>query len=111
MGAQISNLYVDQGSTYSTTMVLTDINGIASNLANMSANGQIRKSYTSANVVAQFATIIDVANGVLNISLPSDVTANMSYGRYVYDILLSGNNNIKMRLVQGILEVSPSVTR
>ena len=102
---------MDQGATFTKTLIITNNGSISSNLLSSTANGQIRKSYTSNTVVAQFTTIFDNANNILNISLPSNITANISYGRYVYDILLTDNNNIKSRLVQGVLEVSPSVTR
>ena len=53
-----ANLVIDQGSTYSTTLNLTDENGDPLNLSGFTANSQIRKWYTSSNSTS-FSTSIN----------------------------------------------------
>jgi hypothetical protein len=38
-------------------------------------------------------------------------TANLTPGRYVYDLLITSPTNIKTRVVEGIVTLLPSVTR
>ena len=38
-------------------------------------------------------------------------TANLTPGRYVYDLLITSPTNVKTRVVEGIATVLPSVTR
>lgn len=112
MPAAFTTLYVDQGSTFNTTITLDDNYGNVYNLYNFSANSQIRKSYYSTNSTAVFATTINVANGTVLLSLSAPVTANIAAGRYVYDTVLTDNSNgSKLRILEGIVDVSPCVTR
>jgi hypothetical protein len=38
-------------------------------------------------------------------------TANLTPGRYVYDLLLTSGAGVKTRVIEGIVTVMPSVTR
>jgi hypothetical protein len=105
-----ANLVIDQGTTYSTDLNLTDENGDPLNLSGYSANSQIRKHYTSSNAVA-FSTTVDSNNGIITLSLTANQTANMVGGRYVYDVELTDASNSISRIVEGIVTVTPQVTR
>jgi hypothetical protein len=112
MPAAYTNLYIDQGTTFSTTITLDDVYGNTYNLANYSANSQIRKSYYSSNTTASFTTSINVSSGSLTLYLDAATTANIASGRYVYDTILVDNaHNTKLKILEGIVDVSPSVTR
>ena len=104
-----ANLVIDQGATFSTDLTLTDENGDALNLNGYSSNSQLRKWYTSSNSVA-FSTAVNTDSGVITLSLTSDQTANISAGRYVYDVEISNGTTIS-RVVEGIITVTPNVTR
>lgn len=106
-----ANLVIDQGSTYSTTLNLTDDNGDPLSLTGYQANSQIRKWYTSSNSVT-FSTSINVSSGAITLSLTSEQTNNMVAGRYVYDLeITETSTNTTSRLVEGIVTVTPGVTR
>jgi hypothetical protein len=105
-----ANLVIDQGTTYTTDLNLTDENGDPLNLTGYSANSQIRKHYTSSNSVV-FSTSINAAAGVITLSLTANQTANMVGGRYVYDVELTDASNSISRIVEGIVTVTPQVTR
>ena len=106
-----TELYLDQGSSYSITITLNDDTTNASiNLASYTIKSQIKKSYYSQNVSDNFAcTIVDSANGVIGLSLPSANTANLKPGRYVFDVKMTVANNTT-RAIEGLVFVSPSVT-
>jgi hypothetical protein len=112
MSAGYLNLYLDKGTTFSTTITLDDVYGNNYNLTNMSCNSQIRKSYYSANATAIFITNINIPSGTIILQLSANTTANIASGRYVYDTFITDNNTmVKTKILEGILDVAPSVTR
>jgi len=105
-----ANLVIDQGSTFLVELDLKDENGDVLQLGGYTANSQIRKWYTSANPAASFSANINVSNGSLTLSLTSDQTSNLVAGRYVYDVEIQDNTSTT-RIVEGIVTVTPQVTR
>lgn len=108
--ASKANLVIDQGSIFSADLNLTDENGDVLPLAGYQANSQIRKWYTSSNVSATFSTSIDTDLGVITLSLSANQTSSLEAGRYVYDVELKNGSEIS-RIVEGIITVTPQVTR
>lgn len=109
MGTKV-NLVVDQGTTFETSVTLTDDNGDLVDLTNYSGAGQIRKHYTSSNSVA-FTVTLGGANGTITLGLSANSTANLVAGRYVYDIEITTTSNTVNRILEGIVTVTPQVTR
>jgi len=104
-----ANLVIDQGATFSTDLTITDQNGDVINLSGYVANSQVRRWYTSSNAVT-FNTSINTASGTITLSLDANTTLAMWPGRYVYDVDI--NNGVTVsRVVEGIVTVTPTVTR
>ena len=110
--ASYAELIVDQGSTFSTILTLTDdTTNLPINVSGYSINANIKRSYYSANNTAVFTSVInDAANGNVSISITSDVSTNIKAGRYVYDVKLKSPANITTRIVEGILTITPRVS-
>ena len=111
MGAK-ANIVVDQGTDFATTITVRDNSGVAVNLTNYTGQGQIRKHYTST--VAHNMQIVfedPRTSGQLTMKLSRVQTANLASGRYVYDVEVTDNANTRSRLVEGIVTVTPQVTR
>lgn len=104
-----ANLVIDQGSTFSTTISLTDDDGEVIDLTGYSGLSQIRKHYTSITSVP-FTVTITPATGQVRLSLTATVTAALASGRYVYDVELTTGSTIS-RVLEGIVTVSPEVTK
>lgn len=104
-----ANLVIDQGASFSTDLTLTDENGDMLILSGYTANSQLRKWYTSSNATV-FATSVNVDSGVISLSLTANQTASLASGRYVYDVEISDGSTIS-RVVEGIITVTPNVTR
>lgn len=104
-----ANLIIDQGATFSTDITLTDENGDVLNLDGYTASSQLRKWYTSTTAI-NFTTYVDIVNGILTLSLTENQTKNLVAGRYVYDVELSDGQTVS-RIVEGIVTVTPNVTR
>lgn len=105
-----ANIVVDQGSSFSTSINVTDTDDAVIDLTGFTGAAQMRKHYTSSNSVPFNVTIIP-AEGVVRLSLTANSTANVAAGRYVYDVELTDSNGIISRIVEGIVTVTPNVTR
>jgi hypothetical protein len=55
--------------------------------------------------------VTGTANGEITISITAANTANITAGRYVYDLIIRDNANTVTRVIEGIATVLPSVTR
>lgn len=104
-----ANLLIDQGTTFSTRLSITDSNGQNINLTGFSAAAQMRKHYTSSNAVNFMTSLTNT--GFVTLGLSADTTANLAPGRYVYDVELTDSQGRISRIVEGIVTVSPNVTR
>ena len=109
--AALSNIYIDQGSDFTTIISLTDSNGDALNLTGYSALAQIRKTYASTTIAGTFTTSLTTDSGQLTLSLTDVITAAMTSGRYVYDVLLTDASGDKTRVLEGQATLTPGVSR
>jgi len=103
--AAIQNLYIDQGTTFSLAITVSDQYGEGMDLTNYTVTSQMRKSYQS--VTTAKTTPLD---GILTISLTANQTSAISSGRYVYDIEITSNVET-VRVLEGIVVINPEVTR
>lgn len=106
-----ANLIIDQGSTYSVEIQLTDQYGDPLNLTGFVANAQIRKWYSSSTPAATFAASINTISSTVTLNLTETQTSNLVAGRYVYDVEARSAANTVSRIVEGIVTVTPQVTR
>ena len=109
--AAFTELTIEKGATFSTTINVEDSNGDAINLTGYTANSQIRKSYYSTTANTFTPTVTSNAIGEITISMTAANTANLSAGRYVYDLLITAPNTTKTRVVEGIVIVLPQVSK
>ena len=109
--ASISNIFIDQGATFTTTVTVTDSNGDAVNLSGYSVAAQIRKTFLSSSATAFTASISNASSGEITISLTDTQTTALEAGRFVYDVLITASGGAKTRVVEGQVTVNPSVTR
>ena len=110
--ATISNIFIDQGATFSTTVTIEDGTGSPLDLTGYTALAQIRKTYQSTTATDFTSTFdADRTTGLITISLTNTQTAALEEGRYVYDLLITDLSGTKTRVVEGIVTVNPSVSR
>jgi L-lactate utilization protein LutB len=111
MPAAYANLYLEQGTTFNTTIQIDDVYGTDYDLTGYTVRSQVRKSYYSANATATFASSVNANTGTITLTLNAATTANIAAGRYVYDTLITNQNQEVTRILEGIVDVSPRVTR
>lgn len=109
--AGFAELTLEQGASYSTTVTVNGSNGSPTNLTNYTAAAQLRKSYYSSTATDFTVAISDAAGGEITMTLTAANTANLTPGRYVYDLLITSPTSVKTRVVEGIATILPSVTR
>lgn len=105
-----ANIDIDQGTTFATTIDVTDEDGNIVDLTGFTGAAQMRKHYTSTTYYA-FTVSITAATGQVTLSMAANATSNVAAGRYVYDCELTDSLGTVSRLVEGIVTVSPGVTR
>lgn len=107
-----AELTIDQGANLVSVITLENDDSSAMNLANSTFSSQIRKSYYSTNPTANINVAVFGANsnGQIRLTLSADETANINPGRYLYDIQMTANN-VTTRILEGIVTVTPRVTR
>ncbi len=112
MAAGYQELFVEQGANYSTSITLDDSNGDAFDLTDYQAKCQMKKSYYSTNATAEFTTTIaSPGDGIITLSMTSGTTANIAAGRYVYDVIIKSSSNTVTRVLEGIVNIIPQVTK
>jgi len=118
--AQYEEITIDQGSDVALEIHLVNKDGSKKDLTNHNVTAKAKKTYNStdsADVFSFNAVVADPAtDGVTTISLTNTQTDAMkAASRYVYDVELSysdsSNNDIIERVLEGVLHVTPSVTK
>jgi hypothetical protein len=107
--ATYSDIYIDQGSTYSSAIRVKNSDGSPYPLDGYSVRGQVRKSYNSQNAINFEINTTDNIN--INISLTSEQTRSLKPGRYVYDVEIYNEGGHVIRVAEGQIEISPACTR
>ena len=112
MPAGYQELFLEQGSNFNTSVALDEADGSPFQLVDCEVKAVMKKSYYSSSTTAEFVIEInDPTEGILILSLPYANTANIPAGRYVYDLELINGESIVTRILEGIVTVTPEVTR
>ena len=108
--ATYSNIFIDQGSSFSVSVDLSQTVGSLS-LTNFTAAGKLAKSY-DGTTKGTFTVVVDATNTKLVVSLTAAQTASLKPGRYVYDVIIKAPapNSTITRVLEGQLDVTPGVT-
>lgn len=109
--AAFSEIIIEQGATFNTTLNVEDSSGTAINLYAYTANSQMRKSYYSSTAYTITSDVTGTANGEITLSMTAANTALLTAGRYVYDVKITSPGSVVTRVIEGIVTVLPSVTR
>ena len=109
--ATISNLVIDQGTTFSSIITLTNQDGTAMNLTGYTVASQFRKSYQSSTATSFTASIYDANTGKIRLQLSPGSSTNVKAGRYLYDIELTSGSGEKSRALEGLVIITPEITK
>lgn len=114
--AQYEEISIDQGTDVAITMDCFDETGAKKDLTNHTVYAKLKKNYNS-EYFTNFTAIINTppTDGGVTLSLTSTQTDTLKTGRHVYDVELhfidSDGNTIVERILEGRVQVMPSVTK
>jgi hypothetical protein len=104
-------IFIDQGTTFYTEVQVSDLDsGALFDLTNFLARGSLRKHYASSNSVS-FTCTVNNEIGTIFLTLTANQTSLIKSGRYVYDVEIYDANNTVYRIVEGLVTVTPEVTK
>lgn len=118
MAAGRHRIKCEQGTTFRLVATYKDDSGDPVNLTGYSARMQVRRSHASDSTLLDLASTggsprITVAGstGVITVTVPASITAELPAGRFVYDLeIISGGGEVT-RIIEGDFVVDPEVTR
>jgi hypothetical protein len=106
-----ANLVIDQGTDFEATIDVTDNEDNVFDLTDYTATAQMRKNY-AASAATTFTCTTNGIDGQINLSLVNSITADLTPGRYLYDVEITSISSGKViRVVEGIVTVTPGMTR
>lgn len=118
--AHYEDISIDQGADFAMEIHLVETNGSAKDLTGHTATAKMKRSYNSVDSddIVDFLAIIPNprTDGVVTLALTNSQTDALNYKKtYVYDVELSyvdsDNETIIERVLEGKVQVTPSVTR
>jgi len=110
--AQITDFFIDQGSDWSAILTFNNTDGTPRDFTGCTVSGQMRKGYGSTTYTAITTTFIAPnSSGKIKLALGHATSTAMKAGRYVYDVELIDSFSARSRLVEGIITITPEVTR
>ena len=112
--ATISNFNVEQGSTFTTTINISNTLGGLFQLNSYTARAKMRKSYASSSYTTFTCSITEnsPAQDTITMNLSSAQTKALKPGRYVYDLeIFNATSGEVLRILEGQIEVLASVTQ
>jgi hypothetical protein len=109
--ATVANIFVDQGADYSNIITVGSSSGAPLNLTGYTVASQIRKSYSSSTAYNFTASVFSVASGQVRLQLTATTSRSIPPGRYLYDVEITSPTNVRTRVVEGIVTVTPEITQ
>ena len=110
------NWEVDQNTTFTFQVQYTEDDGITPiNLTGSSAKLQVRDTKGGTKLAFTLTSpasgiVIDAPNGLLTIKMTPTQTNKLFYPKSSYDIMVIDSNGNKIKLLEGFLTLSRSVT-
>jgi len=113
MSAELVDLSITQGSSFSIRLEIRDSAGVAINLTGYGVRGYLKNKYTDATPLLDLSpTISDAAGGQIDINVPADITAALPITQGIYDIekYLLSDATIVSKIIVGKILINPEVT-
>jgi hypothetical protein len=109
------NWEVDQNATFSFIVDYKDPDGVAIDLTGASAKMQVRDTKGGSKLAFTLTSpsggiTIDAASGKLTISITPTQTNKLFFPKSSYDIMLTDSNLNKVKILEGFMTLSRSVT-
>lgn len=109
----VSNLVINAGVDFTQTFTLeSSFENYPIDLGTHTVESQMRKWSGSSSATTFTCTILEPESaGKIQLSLTPEQTVNLKPGRYIYDVVVTDEFDIKQRVVEGMVLVTEGVTR
>lgn len=105
------NFYVEAGATFQRSIVYRNDDGTLFDLTDFTAQLQLRETAASATAKLTVTPTIDVETATISWQFSATQTSALTAKTYVYAMELYGPNALVIRLIEGVVTVSPEVVR
>ena len=105
-----ANIYVDQGTDFSTFLNLSTNSGVY-DITTQQFECDVRKIFSSTSIFSPTFTIEPGGEtGVVEMLISAELTANVEPGKYQYDVVML-NGFTREKILEGLMFIVPTVTR
>lgn len=105
-----ANIYVDQGTDFSTFLNLSDESGTY-DITTQQFECDVRKVFSATSIFSPtFVIEPGGETGVVEMLISADATANVEPGKYQYDVVMSSGST-KEKILEGLMFILPTITR
>ena len=110
--AAIVNFNIEQGTTFTSDVTVTDNAGDTFDLTGYSSFG-VSKGVSSFYTRTQFTTSITTpSTGIITLDLTADQTVALEEGRYLFDVeIIRASDSTVTRVIEGIITIRPRASR
>lgn len=116
MAAETHNITIEQGATFTLSLVWRDSDNALIDLTGYTARMQVRKTHRSDTVLLNFTTAngaitLGGAAGTIEVEGLATLTDDVDARTGVYDLELEDSTGFVTRLIEGSVVIKPEVTR
>jgi hypothetical protein len=105
------NLYVEAGATFSRSLIYTNDDGSLFDLTDFTAELQVRETVASPEATLTVTPNINYETSTVSWEFNATETSDLTEATYVYAMELYGPDDLVIRLIEGVITVSPEVVR
>lgn len=105
-----ANIVIDQGADFQALIDIEQPDGTPFDLTDHTVAAQMRKTYASQTAY-DFLCSHNGVIGQITLKMDKSVTNELDPGRYLYDVEITAPNNTTTRAIEGIVTVTPGITR
>jgi hypothetical protein len=105
------NLYVEAGATFSRSLVYTNDDGSLFDLTGFTGLLQVRETVASDDATLTIVPEIDAETATVSWDFSAEETSSLTATTYVYAMELYGQDDLVIRLIEGVITVSPEIVR
>jgi hypothetical protein len=113
MSAELVDLSITQGSSFSIRLEIRDAQGTAEDLTGYGVRGHLKNKYSDVTPLLDLSpTISNAAGGQVDINVSASVTTTLPITQGVYDIekYLLSDTSIVTKIISGKILINPEVT-
>jgi len=103
------NITINQNADFRRSFQVKE-NNVILDITSYTFSGRLKASFNDDAYVDFVAAVYDGAQGTFTVDLADTVTATMSPGTWVYDIIMTDTSSTKTRLIQGNAFLKQGVT-